>query len=34
MIIITVLKAARDIWVEGLRLRRELSQRYPGLLAE
>jgi hypothetical protein len=34
MIIVTLLKAVRDIWAESLRLRRELARRYPGVLAE
>ena len=34
MIIITALKAIREIWTETLKLRRELAKRYPGVLAE
>ena len=34
MIIITVMKAVRDVWAETLKLRRELAKRYPGVLAE
>jgi hypothetical protein len=34
MIIITAMKAIRDIWAESLKLRRELAKRYPGVLAE
>jgi len=31
MIIITVMKAIREVWVETLKLRRELAKRYPGV---
>jgi hypothetical protein len=34
MIIITAMKAFREIWAESIELRRELAKRYPGLLAE
>jgi hypothetical protein len=34
MIIITALKAIREVWTETLVLRRELAKRYPGVLAE
>ncbi len=34
MIIITAMKAIRDIWAETFELRRELAKRYPGVLAE
>jgi hypothetical protein len=34
MIIVTAMKAIRDVWAESLRLRRELAKRYPGVLAE
>jgi len=34
MIIITAMKAIRDVWIETIKLRRELAQRYPGVLAE
>jgi hypothetical protein len=34
MIIITALKAIREVWTETLALRRELAKRYPGVLAE
>jgi hypothetical protein len=34
MIIITAMKTIREIWVETLKLRRELAKRYPGILAE
>jgi len=34
MIIITALKAIRDVWAESIELRRELAKRYPGVLAE
>lgn len=34
MIIITAMKAIRDIWAESLKLRRELAKRYPGVLSE
>ena len=34
MIIITAMKAVRDVWAETLKLRRELAKRYPGVPAE
>lgn len=34
MIIVVALKAAREIFVEAIKLRRELAKRYPGVLAE
>ena len=34
MIIVTAMKAVREIWIETLRLRRELAKRYPGILSE
>jgi hypothetical protein len=34
MIIVTALRAARDIFVEAVKLRRELAKRYPALMAE
>jgi hypothetical protein len=34
MIIVTAMKAIRDVWAESLKLRRELARRYPGVLAE
>jgi hypothetical protein len=34
MIIITAMKTIHEIWVETLKLRRELAKRYPGVLAE
>ena len=34
MIIITAMKAIREIWAESIKLRRELAKRYPGILAE
>ncbi len=34
MIIVTLMKAIRDIYVEAVELRRELAKRYPGVLAE
>ena len=34
MIIVTAMKAIRDVWAESLKLRRELANRYPGVLAE
>lgn len=34
MIIVTLLKTLRDLWIETLELRRELAKRYPGILAE
>lgn len=34
MIIITAMKAFREIWVETLKLRRELAKRYPSALAD
>lgn len=34
MIIIAAMKAVREIWVETIKLRRELAKRYPGVIAE
>ena len=34
MIIVVALKAAREIFVEAVKLRRELAKRYPGVTAE
>jgi hypothetical protein len=34
MIIVAAMKAIREVWVETLRLRRELAKRYPGILSE
>ena len=34
MIIITAMKAIRDVWADTLKLRRELATRYLGVLAE
>jgi hypothetical protein len=34
MIIITAMKAIREVWAETLKLRRELAKRHPGVLAE
>jgi len=34
MIIVAAMKAVRGVWIETLRLRRELAKRYPGLLSE
>ena len=34
MIIVTAMKAIREVWIETLRLRRELAKRYPGILSE
>jgi hypothetical protein len=34
MIIVVALKAAREIFLEAVQLRRELAKRYPGLMAE
>ncbi len=34
MIIISALKVVREVWVETLKLRRELAKRYPGVLAD
>jgi hypothetical protein len=34
MIIVAAMKAVREVWIETLRLRRELAKRYPGLLSE
>jgi hypothetical protein len=34
MIIVVALKAAREIFVEAVKLRRELAKRYPGVMAE
>ena len=34
MIIVTLVKAVRDVWADTLKLRRELARRYPNTLAE
>jgi hypothetical protein len=34
MIIVVALKAAREIFAEAVKLRRELAKRYPGVMAE
>ena len=34
MIIVTAMKAVREVWIETLRLRRKLAKRYPGILSE
>ena len=34
MIIVVALKAAREIFVEAVKLRRELAKRYPSVMAE
>lgn len=34
MILVVALKAAREILVEAVKLRRELAKRYPGVMAE
>ena len=34
MIIVTLMKAFREVWADTLKLRRELAKRYPGVLAE
>ena len=34
MIIVAAMKAVREVWIETLRLRRELAKRYPGILSE
>ncbi len=34
MIIVTLMKIAREVWVDTLKLRRDLAKRYPGVLAE
>jgi hypothetical protein len=34
MLIIALIKAIRDIWVESLELRSQLAKRYPGAAAE
>ena len=34
MIIVTAMKAIREVWIETRRLRRELAKRYPGILSE
>ena len=34
MIIVTAMKAIRDVWAESFKLRRELAKRYPGVLSE
>jgi hypothetical protein len=34
MIIVTLMKIACDVWVDTLKLRRDLARRYPGVMAE
>lgn len=34
MMIVVAMKAVREIFVETMKLRRELAKRYPGVLAE
>ena len=34
MIIVVALKAAREIFVEAVKLRHELAKRYPGVMGE
>jgi hypothetical protein len=34
MIIVTLMKIVREVWVDTLKLRRDLAKRYPGVLAE
>jgi len=34
MIIVTLMKVVREVWVDTLKLRRDLAKRYPGVLAE
>ena len=34
MIIVTLMKIAREVWTDTLKLRRDLAKRYPGVLAE
>jgi hypothetical protein len=34
MIIVTLMKAFREVWIDTIKLRRELAKRYPGVLAE
>ena len=34
MIIVTLMKIVREVWVDTLKLRRDLARRYPGVMAE
>ena len=34
MIIVTLMKIVREVWVDTLKLRRDLAKRYPGVMAE
>jgi hypothetical protein len=34
MIIVTLMKAVRDIYIDAVELRRMLAKRYPGMLHE
>ena len=34
MIIVTLMKIVREVWVDILKLRRDLARRYPGVMAE
>jgi len=34
MIIVAFMKAAREVWLEALKLRQELAKRYPLVLAD
>ena len=34
MIIVTLMKIVREVWVDTLKLRKDLAKRYPGVLAE
>ena len=34
MIIVTLMKIAREVWTDTLKLRTDLAKRYPGVMAE
>ncbi len=34
MIIVTLMKIVREVWVDTLKLRRDLAKRYPHVMAE
>jgi hypothetical protein len=34
MILVTLMKIALEVWVDTLKLRRDLAKRYPGVMAE
>ena len=34
MIVVTLMKIVREVWVDTLKLRRDLAKRYPGVMAE